>query len=345
MREFSNGIKSCLDFYLVYTSPFLIAFDLPAPESTPKRNNKNTKMASVPPSPLTEMLQDQDITQAFNSLIAQGLDLLDQPTDTETLFSSETSFDSLMAQDFDPFAQFIEDPEILSSNSTSSAIPTSFFPLTPEAIPSSPSLPALDLYSIKASICHHHIRYANTLPWSGSCLDFDTRYCDACRERERLVVDTVALNPAAGMDMSDLDAEMEMGAQDAGFEEAEGRGVESLIAELLPRFCAEGFAESPLGMMEGESLVEEEFDGQTVTLRSDLSGENAFEEDSSEGSSTDYQYLSSDSESGSALIGEAGRDNLSDNEGDDEADDELMSPDIGVSFPKEHFLVGEEFGL
>ena len=145
--------------------------------------------------------------------------------------------------------------------------------------------------------------------------------------------------------MSDLDAEMEMGAQDAGFEEAEGRGVESLIAELLPRFCAEGFAESPLGMMEGESLVEEEFDGQTVTLRSDLSGENAFEEDSSEGSSTDYQYLSSDSESGSALIGEAGRDNLSDNEGDDEADDELMSPDIGVSFPKEHFLVGEEFGL
>ena len=141
--------------------------------------------------------------------------------------------------------------------------------------------------------------------------------------------------------MLDLDVEMEMGAQVAGFEEAEGRGVESLIAELLPRFCAEGFTESPLGMMEGESLVEEGFDGQEVEFGSG----NGFEEDSSEGSSMDYQYLSSDSESGSALIGEAGRDNLSDYEGDDEADDELMSPDIGVSFPKEHFLVGEEFGL
>ncbi|KAK5169345.1 uncharacterized protein LTR77_005320 [Saxophila tyrrhenica] len=41
-------------------------------------------------------------------------------------------------------------------------------------------------YTIKASICQHPIRESTSLPWSGSTLDFDVRYCRACENSNRI---------------------------------------------------------------------------------------------------------------------------------------------------------------
>ncbi|KAL9119247.1 MAG: hypothetical protein Q9187_004200 [Circinaria calcarea] len=39
-------------------------------------------------------------------------------------------------------------------------------------------------YSIRASVCGHHIRTSSSLPWSGSTMDFDVRYCPSCVRAE-----------------------------------------------------------------------------------------------------------------------------------------------------------------
>lgn len=41
-------------------------------------------------------------------------------------------------------------------------------------------------YSIRAASCQHHIRYSNSLPWSGSLLDFDTPYCTSCANSRQI---------------------------------------------------------------------------------------------------------------------------------------------------------------
>lgn len=182
----------------------------------------------------------------------------------------------------------------------------------------------------------------------------------------------VAVDPAAGIGMLDLDVDVEMGEmQVSGFEDVEmetqvaefefeeanveaevGKEENDLVvasakvAKYLPMFCPEGFTASPEAMDADESLVAEEFDGRRVRFLSGLRGEKVFggNADESDGSSKEYQYLSEDSEPGAALIGEEGRDSLSEYEGDDEAD-EPMSPDIGVSFSRQHIWVGEELDL
>ena len=121
---------------------------------------------------------------------------------------------------------------------------------------------------------------------------------------------------------------------------AEGHGLVTSKEGLhQPMFC-ERLTESPAAMSEEESLVAEEFDGRRVYFKPGLLGENGGDESSSDDSS-EYQYLSSDSEAGSALVGEEN----SDFEEEDETDDEPMSPDFGVSFSPGDFWVGEEFDL
>ena len=245
-----------------------------------------------PPHPIVETLQDE----AFAAAVAQGLDAL---------------------------AQYMEADIRSSSNA---AEPTS--PPPPPLPPRPKASPALDLYSIKASVCHHHIRYASALPWSGSCLDFDTRYCEKCRERERMVKEMVAADVP----------EMEM--------QVDGEGLMAgAKAEARPMFC-ESFTESPEAMSEDESLVAKDFDGNRAYFKSGLRGGNGFDAGSMDGSS-DYQYLSSDSGAGSGLFEEG---NQSEYDGDDEDDgddqtDEPMSPALGVSFSPGHFWVGEDMDL
>lgn len=48
-------------------------------------------------------------------------------------------------------------------------------------------------YSIRASVCGHHIRTSSSLPWSGSTMDFDVRYCPSCvRASETSIAHTAA---------------------------------------------------------------------------------------------------------------------------------------------------------
>ena len=272
-------------------------------------------------SSILETLQDQDIIDAFDSFI-HGLD---------------------------PVAQYVETDNSPSSEASSSAAAAAQASLGSSPTTSTRSAP--DIHSLKASTCPHGLRYDNALPWSGPYFDFDIRCCDECRaQREQLGSHPIPRDPAAGLETLKpgcRDEEALVSDFVVDEEEAQGQGGNGLVAssgaDYLPVFCPleEGLTESPPAMSADEGIVDEEFDGRQVRFRADVRG---FCGSNSSDGCSEYRYLSSDSEACSALlIGEEGRGSLSDHEGDDDAD-EMMS-DIGVSFSRRHFWVGEEFDL
>ena len=87
-----------------------------------------------------------------------------------------------------------------------SAFDDAFFPPSNSPPPSDPPFPTLlphpkpshpstsqGRYSIKASVCQHLLRYSDTLPWSGTELDFEERYCEGCLRRDRFAKDIAAV--------------------------------------------------------------------------------------------------------------------------------------------------------
>ena len=269
-----------------------------------------------------EMPQNQHIMDTFDSFIAQGFDPAAQYTDTEISFSSEAS----------------------SSSSSAGSSPTTFT-WAPESAP--------DLDSLKAGICPQCLHPDNTLLRSGPYFDFETRCCDECRaQREPLISHPVAGDPAAepeSLESGSRDEEAPVVNLVVDEEEAQEQGEKGLVANsgavYLPVFSPveKGFTESPPAMSADESIVREEFDGRRVRFQS---GFFVFcDSDSSDGCS-EYRYLSSDSEACSALlIEEEARGSLPEYEGDDEEADEMTIKDIGVSFSRQHFWVGEDFAL
>ena len=77
-------------------------------------------------------------------------------------------------------------------------------------------------YSIKAGVCLHHIYYSSQLPWSGTELDFDRRYCDECLDRQRLVQGVADIDLGADLErqrlaqsIAEIDLNAELGVFNA----------------------------------------------------------------------------------------------------------------------------------
>ena len=219
-------------------------------------------------------------------------------------------------------------------------------------------VPVPTQYSIKAGVCLHHIFYSTQLPWSGTELDFERRYCDACLARQGL----------AGIDLNaDLachgegDADINLNGDfsflhgcDLGVEStsAEGLSVEDMD-QVLDSFVThgslmdfggeEGLAGEAMQGMDFDPLVEPEpiveyMDHCCFSSSSELritSAEHCEKLPETQLTWFETQKMAESNDN----TEEASE--YEDEEMEDAFDEEPPSPEIGVSFSPEHIWPGE----
>ena len=132
--------------------------------------------------PIVEALQDQGLSNSFELEFAteeQFAGWLNQMQPQQAGTSSDSQMGTF-------------DGETWTPNQAAACGQTDMGASSPSQAPSQ--------YAIKAAVCLHHIYYSDQLPWSGTQLDFDKRYCDDCLERQGL---------AKGIADIDLNADLE----------------------------------------------------------------------------------------------------------------------------------------
>ena len=213
------------------------------------------------PRPVVKPLQNQGINNRFERLSLQGMDpfALYEPSNSKGFLESASI--PAVQEPMEGFSAFDDAFFPPAESPPSSSPPTSVSPFTtllPQTKPSyqstSPS-GSQRRYSIKASVCNHHLRYSDTLPWSGTELDFEERYCEGCLRRDRFAKDI-----ASTLELDDL-SHLNTPHLDISATGHQGPFM-GYSAEVGDQGLSEGVEPTETMVMGGDCVMDDLFEGE-----------------------------------------------------------------------------------